>query len=58
MKSQRAAIEAEPDPRGEILFYEEGKRRVLDIYRNGILHFLAPPSFLARRLLAAASQDA
>jgi glycerol-3-phosphate O-acyltransferase len=51
-------IEAAPDPRGEILFYEDGKRRVLDIYRNGILHFLAPPSFLARRLLAGASQDA
>jgi glycerol-3-phosphate O-acyltransferase len=51
-------VEATPDPRGEILFYEEGKRRVLDIYRNGILHFLAPPSFLARRLLAGGAQDA
>lgn len=50
-------VESKPDPRGEILFYEEGKRRVLDIYRNGILHFLAPPSFLARRLLAGASED-
>lgn len=45
-------LESQPDPRGEILFYADGKRRVLDIYRNAILHFLAPPSFLARRLLA------
>jgi glycerol-3-phosphate O-acyltransferase len=44
-------IESQPDPRGEILYYEAGKRRVLDLYRNGILHFVAPPSFLARRLL-------
>jgi glycerol-3-phosphate O-acyltransferase len=51
-------VETKSDPRGEILFYEEDKRRVLDIYRNGILHFLAPPSFLARRLLAGGSQDA
>ena len=28
------------------------------IYRNGILHFLAAPSFVARRLLAGGSQDA
>lgn len=53
-------VESQPDPRGEILYYAEGKRRVLDIYRNAILHFLAPPSFLARRLLAgsAGGQDA
>ncbi|RIL05539.1 MAG: hypothetical protein DCC71_09995 [Proteobacteria bacterium] len=51
-------VHATPDPRGEILHYDDGKRRVLDLYRNGILHFLAPPSFLARRLLAGgASQD-
>jgi glycerol-3-phosphate O-acyltransferase len=40
------------DPRGEILFFEESRRRALDFYRNAILHFLAAPSFLARRLLA------
>ena len=40
------------DPRGEILFYEPGRRRALDIYRNTILHFLASPSFLARELLS------
>jgi len=50
-------VESQPDPRGEILYHEEGKRRVLDIYRNAILHFLAPPSFLARRLLAGGTQE-
>jgi glycerol-3-phosphate O-acyltransferase len=50
-------VESLPDPRGEILYYQEGKRRVLDLYRNGILHFLAPPSFLARRLRAGASEE-
>jgi glycerol-3-phosphate O-acyltransferase len=50
-------VESMPDPRGEILYYEAGKRRVLDLYRNGILHFLAPASFLARRLLQGGSED-
>lgn len=45
-------IRTSEDPRGELLYYEEPKRRVLDIYRNGVLHFLAVPSFLARRLLS------
>ena len=40
------------DSRGEILYFEESKRRALDFYRNSILHFLALPSWLARRLLA------
>jgi glycerol-3-phosphate O-acyltransferase len=40
------------DPRGEILYFEESKRRALDFYRNSIVQFLAAPSFLARRLLA------
>jgi glycerol-3-phosphate O-acyltransferase len=39
------------DPRGEILYYEESRRRALDVYRNVILHFLVAPSFMARRLL-------
>jgi glycerol-3-phosphate O-acyltransferase len=50
-------VESRPDPRGEILFHAEDKRRVLDIYRNAILHFLAPPSFLARRLLQGGTQE-
>jgi len=50
-------VRAQSDPRGEILYYEEGKRRVLDLYRNAILHFLAAPSFLARRLLRGATQS-
>jgi glycerol-3-phosphate O-acyltransferase len=49
-------IRSEKEPRGEILYYESSKRRVLDLYRNSILHFLAAPSFLARRLLRGASE--
>jgi glycerol-3-phosphate O-acyltransferase len=45
------------DPRGEILFFEESRRRVLDLYRNAIVHFLAAPSFLARQLLSGASLE-
>jgi len=45
------------EPRGEILYYEASKRRVLDLYRNSILHFLAVPSLLARRLLTGASES-
>jgi glycerol-3-phosphate O-acyltransferase len=45
------------DPRGEILCYEEHARRVLDLYRNCSLHFLAAPSFQARRLLQGASAE-
>jgi glycerol-3-phosphate O-acyltransferase len=39
------------DARGEILFFEQSKRRALDLYRNAILHYLAAPSFLALHLL-------
>jgi glycerol-3-phosphate O-acyltransferase len=45
-------IKSSPDPRGEILYFEESRRRALDFYRNSIVHFLATPSFLARQLLA------
>ncbi len=45
------------DPRGDVLYFEEGKRGLLDIYRNAIAHFLARPSFLARRLLVGGSRD-
>jgi glycerol-3-phosphate O-acyltransferase len=44
-------IRSTPDPRGEILYFEERDRRVLDFYRNAIVHFVVAPSFLARRLL-------
>jgi glycerol-3-phosphate O-acyltransferase len=40
------------DSGGEILYFDESRRQVLDIYRNAIAHYLAAPSFLARRLLA------
>ncbi len=39
------------DGGGEILYFEESRRRALDFYRNTILHYLAPPSFLARACL-------
>lgn len=48
-------IHAAQDARGEILYFEESRRRALDFYRNGILHFIAVPSLLARRLLRGAS---
>jgi glycerol-3-phosphate O-acyltransferase len=44
-------IQTVADPRGEILYWEESRRRALDVYRNVLFHFLAAPSFLARRLL-------
>jgi glycerol-3-phosphate O-acyltransferase len=45
-------VKSVEDPRGEILYFEESKRRTLDLYRNAIVHFLAAPSFLARSLLS------
>ena len=45
-------IKSSDDARGEILYFEESKRRALDFYRNSIVQFLAAPSFLARQLLA------
>jgi glycerol-3-phosphate O-acyltransferase len=50
-------IQAAQDPRGEILYYEESRRRALDVYRNVIVHYLAAPSFLARRLLVGGSES-
>jgi len=43
------------DPRGEILYFEDSKLRALDLYRNSIVHYLAAPSFLARRLRGGAT---
>jgi glycerol-3-phosphate O-acyltransferase len=48
-------LEREQDPRGEILYFEESRRRALELYRNAIVHYLVAPSFLARRLLAGAT---
>ena len=45
-------LQSAPDPRGEILFYSESRRRALDIYRNSIAHYLATASCLARSILA------
>ena len=49
-------IEVQEDPRGEIVFYRESKRRALDFYRNSIAHYLVTPSFLARGILQGASR--
>lgn len=49
-------IESVKDPRGEILYWEESRRRALDVYRNVLFHYLAAPSFLARRLLRGARE--
>jgi glycerol-3-phosphate O-acyltransferase len=50
-------IESAQDPRGEVLYFEESRRRALDVYRNVLFHYLAAPSFLARRLLRGARAD-
>jgi glycerol-3-phosphate O-acyltransferase len=49
-------VESADDPRGEILYYAESRRRALDIYRNSIAHFLATPACLARSILAGSSE--
>jgi glycerol-3-phosphate O-acyltransferase len=51
-------IQSEQDPRGEILYYDESRRRALDVYRNVLFHFLVAPSLLARRLQRGASSAA
>jgi glycerol-3-phosphate O-acyltransferase len=50
-------IASAADARGEILYFQPGQRRALDLYRNSILHFLAAPSFLARELAQGASVE-
>ncbi len=50
-------VKSVEDPRGEILYFEESRRRALDLYRNTIIHYLATPSFLARELLAGLPTD-
>jgi len=48
-------IRSTQDANGEILYFEQSRRRALDLYRNSILHFLAVPSLLACRLRSGAS---
>jgi glycerol-3-phosphate O-acyltransferase len=50
-------IRSTQDMRGEVLFYEVNRRTALDLYRNAIVHYLAAPSFLARRLLSGTTRD-
>jgi len=49
-------VKTKDDPRGELLFFEESRRRALDIYRNSIAHYLAAPSLLARGILRGRSR--
>jgi len=44
-------IHSRLDHRGEILYFQENRRRALDMYRNSIAHFLVIPSILARAVL-------
>jgi len=50
-------IRSAQDLRGEVLYYEANRRTALDLYRNAIVHYLAAPSFLARRLLPGTTLD-
>lgn len=50
-------VQSRLDQRGEILHFEESRRRALDIYRNSIAHFLLIPSILSRALLAGLERD-
>jgi len=50
-------LKVREDLGGEILYYEDSRRQALDLYRNSIAHFLAAPSYLARRILAGARGD-
>jgi glycerol-3-phosphate O-acyltransferase len=50
-------IRSARDMRGEVLYYEANRRTALDLYRNSIVHYLAAPSFLARRLLHGTTLD-
>ena len=50
-------LESRLDHRGEILHFEESRRRALDIYRNSIAHFLVIPSVIARASLGGLEPD-
>jgi len=51
-------VKSRLDHRGEILHYEDSRRRALDIYRNSIAHFLVIPSVLSRAVLGGIERDA
>ena len=50
-------IQSRLDHRGEILYFDDTRRRALDLYRNSIAHFLVIPSILARAVLAGLDQN-
>lgn len=50
-------LESRDDVGGEIVFFDESRRRALDIYRNSIAHFLVLPSVLARAVLTGCEID-
>jgi glycerol-3-phosphate O-acyltransferase len=50
-------VQTRLDHRGEIVYFDESRRRALDLYRNSIAHFLVLPSILARAVLAGLPQE-
>ena len=44
-------VEMADDFGQEIVFYQDSRRKALDLYRNSIVHYLALPSLLSRSLL-------
>jgi len=50
-------ISREAEAGGEILYYDESQWFALDVYRNVLLHYLAAPSWMARRLLSSATRE-
>ena len=55
--SRSDLLESRRDALGEIVYFEEPRRRALDIYRNSIGHFLVLPSILARAALSGCEED-
>ena len=57
MYKRQDLIHSRLDHRGEIIYFDENRRRALDLYRNSIAHFLVIPSILARAGLAGLEQS-
>ena len=50
-------IRSTGEAKGDILYFEASRRIALDLYRNSVVHYLATPSLIARRLLSGASMQ-
>lgn len=49
-------VRSEKGDADEILYFDESRRRALDLYRNAVGQFLVTPSLLARKLLHGSSR--